>query len=446
MCGFSAMAQGGLVLQFSLVADDGGQLYFGATQTTADVIAEVKAFLGRPSADNGGGSTRESTREYFGEAKREDAAVSAPVPLVAGQAYYISAVAVNRQGRDALSIAARGAPFPSDAPIPATFGGVTVLSHYEDGALDACPAAATPQAGLALYDSNKLARLDAVDDFFGHKERKLEFEDLRLKDTEKATADEHDHQVAALVELYTSVDESRLATVDSVLQFSKTIRAPNGITPDVANAESFVTNPEDKFNEQLLRVKGTLDTLQFLAQNFPNPESRRLEEKCRELETDIARHKVQFNYDTEFKAKQCGITRDAWAALMQQQVDMVSEADWRAYRDKKKILPGHFMALDDACKMRAFVGIHDCPYRPSDTIEGGVGSACSKWFDNSGEKQGTRKKPGAEGFHIYIRCALHAQAPLHVARGYLSGRHDSGDAPCSSQVIPHALHGGGVLH
>lgn len=256
---------------------------------------------------------------------------------------------------------------------------------------------------LDLYDSNKLTRLDAVDDFFGHNERKLEFEDLRLKDTEKATADEHDHQVAALVELYTSVDGSRLATVDSVLQFSKTIRAPNGITPDVANAESFVTNPEDKFNEQLLRVKGTLDTMQFLAQNFPNPESRRLEEKCRELETDIARHKVQFNYDTEFKAKQCGITRDSWAALMQQQVDMVSEADWRAYRDKKKILPGHFMALDDACKEKAFVGIHDCPYRPWDTIEGGFGRACSKWFDNSGEKQGTRKKPGAEGFHIYIR-------------------------------------------
>ena len=41
----------------------------------------------------------------------------------------ISAMEINRQGRDALSVAAKGGPFSSEKPIPATYDGKTVLSY-----------------------------------------------------------------------------------------------------------------------------------------------------------------------------------------------------------------------------------------------------------------------------------------------------------------------------
>merc|ERR1711871_1014063 len=91
--------------RFSLAADDGGVLYFGTSVTHKQKIAEVKAFLGRPSGDpaDEGDSTQESTKEYWSDARREAGAVSEPQSLIGGEKYYISAVEVNRQGRDALS-------------------------------------------------------------------------------------------------------------------------------------------------------------------------------------------------------------------------------------------------------------------------------------------------------------------------------------------------------
>ena len=93
-------------------------------------------FLGRPDEAAGGVSTIASTREYFDKAVRETAAVSAPLPLVGGKKYYISAINVNRQGRDALSVSVSGGPFTGHAPIPAEYDGKTVLSY--DGDLAVC--------------------------------------------------------------------------------------------------------------------------------------------------------------------------------------------------------------------------------------------------------------------------------------------------------------------
>lgn len=126
---------------FSLSADDGGKLYFGHNADSAAPIATVGSFLGEPGLDNGD-STPESTRKYFDEATgREIGAVSEPRTLVGGTRYYISAVEVNRQGRDALSVSVAGGPWSANhpVPIPASHHGVTVLSHSNaDGDVEEC--------------------------------------------------------------------------------------------------------------------------------------------------------------------------------------------------------------------------------------------------------------------------------------------------------------------
>ena len=118
---------------FSLAADDGGILWFGESAATKVKIATVKSYVGSPgTADHD--STQTSTREYF-EAVRlneKSNAVSAPISLTAGQAYYIQAVEVNRQGRDAMSVSVKGGPFVDEIPIPATHAGTTVLSYLDE--------------------------------------------------------------------------------------------------------------------------------------------------------------------------------------------------------------------------------------------------------------------------------------------------------------------------
>ena len=79
-----------------------GKLWFGTGVESKEKIAEVKAFVGRTSTYDGvTDSTRESTREYFGDIRKneKDGAVSEPIQLTAGHSYYIQALEVNRQGR-----------------------------------------------------------------------------------------------------------------------------------------------------------------------------------------------------------------------------------------------------------------------------------------------------------------------------------------------------------
>ena len=68
-------------------------------------------------------------------------AVSAPIALNAGQAYYISAININRQGRDALSVSVEGGPWAGNTqPIPAEHGGKPVLEYKagDSGVLSPC--------------------------------------------------------------------------------------------------------------------------------------------------------------------------------------------------------------------------------------------------------------------------------------------------------------------
>ena len=140
---------------FKLAADDAGRLYInpdGEEGAAAHVIAEVGNFLGRPGFQNGD-SSPDSTREYMsvrGES-REIKATSAPIMLTAGTKCFISAIEINRQGRDALSVAAvfpnmaGGAP-PADQPIPVQFGDFTLLEYELPEGMDV-PAAASQNRG-----------------------------------------------------------------------------------------------------------------------------------------------------------------------------------------------------------------------------------------------------------------------------------------------------------
>ena len=68
-------------------------------------------------------------------------AVSAAIELKAGQSYYISAININRQGRDALSVSVEGGPWAGNTqPIPAEHDGKPVLEYMagESGVLTAC--------------------------------------------------------------------------------------------------------------------------------------------------------------------------------------------------------------------------------------------------------------------------------------------------------------------
>ena len=175
---------------------------------------------------------------------------------------------------------------------------------------------------------------------------------------------------------YSSVDEAKVSTVRSVLQMSKTVPAPRGILPDGTDAESFIKDPLDKLNAQLLRVKTSLDGLQgfgshqYTSQSWPDHESLdhnglQKKAKCATIGRDLGVYQVQFNYATEVKAEQCGVSRDAWVTLMQEQIQAIPTAEWKQYvfpKGKGCSLPGHFAKLDMACKEKAFVGIHDCPY------------------------------------------------------------------------------------
>ena len=77
-----------------------------------------------------GESTRKSTEVYGDNVKGDETnAVSAPRHLKAGHGYYIQALEVNRQGRDALSVNVKGGPFTSSVPIPVKHDGKTVLSY-----------------------------------------------------------------------------------------------------------------------------------------------------------------------------------------------------------------------------------------------------------------------------------------------------------------------------
>eukprot|EP01050_Picozoa_sp_SAG11_P005074 SAG11_NODE_342_length_10454_cov_11.233079_6_plen_683_part_00 len=123
---------------FSLSADDGGALYMGHDSESAIPIAHINGFLGEPGLENGD-STPESTRKYWGAATRKEVnAVSEPQTLHAGTRYYISAVEINHQGRDALSVAVSGGPWGKSVPIPVSHNGVLVLSHASHGHLEEC--------------------------------------------------------------------------------------------------------------------------------------------------------------------------------------------------------------------------------------------------------------------------------------------------------------------
>eukprot|EP01050_Picozoa_sp_SAG11_P007835 SAG11_NODE_664_length_7866_cov_6.323291_6_plen_329_part_00 len=126
---------------FSLSADDGAKLYFGESARDAAPIAQVVRYLGRPGKENGD-STAESTQVFFDDAlEMEIGAVSQPILLTGGTKYHISAVEVNRQGRDALSVSVAGGPWSIDSPVPIPefHDGVTVLSHSnEAGDLEEC--------------------------------------------------------------------------------------------------------------------------------------------------------------------------------------------------------------------------------------------------------------------------------------------------------------------
>ena len=120
---------------FRLASDDAGRLYLnptGRTDGPAIVIAEVGMFLGRPGYANGDSSV-DSTREYMegAGAGRERTASSRPIFLTAGTDCFISALEINRQGRDALSVAvtfpATTTGPPEDQPIPATWNGTRLL-------------------------------------------------------------------------------------------------------------------------------------------------------------------------------------------------------------------------------------------------------------------------------------------------------------------------------
>jgi hypothetical protein len=127
--------------EFSLVADDGGILYFGESEASKTKIASVKSFLGT-NAPGTSYSSQESTHKFWTETQREARSVSEPISLVGGKKYYIAAVEVNRQGRDALSVAVKGGGWNPNAPVPVTFGGKTILSHPSaaDETLPVCPA------------------------------------------------------------------------------------------------------------------------------------------------------------------------------------------------------------------------------------------------------------------------------------------------------------------
>lgn len=101
--------------------------YFGESVDDKKKIASIVGHLGEPGA--AGGSTPTSTRVYWSEARREAGAISEPLDLTSGKSYYIAAVEVNRQGRDALSVAVKGGGWDENAPCPATYKSHDVLSH-----------------------------------------------------------------------------------------------------------------------------------------------------------------------------------------------------------------------------------------------------------------------------------------------------------------------------
>jgi hypothetical protein len=251
---------------------------------------------------------------------------------------------------------------------------------------------------------------------------------------------------------YSSVDEAKVSTVRSVLQMSETVPAPRGILPDVTDAESFIKDPQDKLNAQLLRVKTSLDELQrfggrqHTSQSLPDHESLdhnglQKKAKCTEIGRDLGVYKVQFNYATEVKAEQCGVSRDAWVALMQEQIQAIPVAEWKQYvfpKGKGCSLPGHFAKLDIACKEKAFAGTQDCPHRSWDDIVGGAGPACNTWFTDAGETRSARRKPGAEAFHVYAKCVLHARAAARAFHPAFAQRL-SQQHVCLSRLTPRAF-------
>ena len=106
-----------------------------------------------------GESTRKSTEVYGDNVKGDEtSAVSAPRHLTAGHGYYIQALEVNRQGRDALSVNVKGGPFTSSVPIPVKHDGKTVLSYeasHEAPLTDCVLPAEGPVATTFQYHTGK---------------------------------------------------------------------------------------------------------------------------------------------------------------------------------------------------------------------------------------------------------------------------------------------------